>query len=115
MTFCLSTAVISAVRASDVNMLLFQVLPRLRPGVIVHFHDIFFPFKYPDTWLNRDDWMNLGRNELYLLQAFLSYNNVFQIRFFNCVVWREHPEIVSRYLPEGTKNLPGSIYLRRVT
>ncbi len=59
--------------------------------------------------------MNLGWNELYLFQAFLRCNNVFQMMFFNCVVWREHPEIVSRYLPEGTKNLPGSIYLRRVT
>jgi predicted O-methyltransferase YrrM len=100
---------------SDVNMLLFEVLPRLRPGVVVHFHDIFFPFEYPESWLNRDDWLNLGWNELYLLRAFLSHNNVFQIMFFNCLVWREHPEIVRRYLPEGTKNLPGSLWLRRVS
>jgi hypothetical protein len=103
---------------SDVNLLLFQVLPRLKPGVVVHFHDIFFPFEYPDAWLNgapgRENWPDLGWNELYLLQAFLSYNNVFQIMFFNCLVWREHPEIVRRYLPEGTKDLPGSLWLRRV-
>jgi hypothetical protein len=62
-----------------------------------------------------DDWPNLDWNELYLLQAFLSYNNVFQIMFFNCLVWREYPEIVSRYFPECTKDLPGGIGLRRVT
>jgi hypothetical protein len=35
----------------------------LRPGVFVHFHDIFFPFEYPGTWLNHDDWPNLDWNE----------------------------------------------------
>jgi hypothetical protein len=100
---------------SDVNMLFFQILPRLKPGVLVHLHDIFFPFEYPDTWLSRDDWPSLGWNELYLLQAFLSYNNVFEIMFFNCLVWQEHPEIVSPYFPECTKDLPGGIWLRRVT
>ena len=29
---------------SDVNMLFFKILPRLKPGVVVHLHDIFFPF-----------------------------------------------------------------------
>jgi hypothetical protein len=35
---------------SDVNWLFFRVLPRLQPGVVVHFHDIFFPFEYIDEW-----------------------------------------------------------------
>ncbi len=96
-------------------MLFSEIFPRLKPGVVVHFHDIFFPFEYPDAWLNRDDWPSLGWNELYLLRAFLSYNNVFQIIFFNCLVWQEHPEIVRRYFPEWTKDLPGGIWLRRVT
>ena len=32
---------------SDVNYLFFEVLPRLRPGVVVHIHDIFLPDEYP--------------------------------------------------------------------
>jgi Methyltransferase domain len=32
---------------SDVLFLLFEVIPRLREGVISHFHDIFWPFEYP--------------------------------------------------------------------
>lgn len=32
---------------SDVNHLMFEVLPRLPIGVHVHFHDIFLPFDYP--------------------------------------------------------------------
>ncbi len=32
--------------AGDVNFLILEVLPRLRPGVIVHFHDIYLPYDY---------------------------------------------------------------------
>src|ERR1700731_3222053 len=30
---------------SDVNHYLFQIVPRLKPGVLVHIHDILFPFE----------------------------------------------------------------------
>lgn len=60
---------------SDVNRIVFEVLPRLRSGVVVHFHDVWFPFEYPEAWL-RD-----GRhwNEAYLLRAFLEHNDAFEI------------------------------------
>lgn len=96
-------------KASDVNWLFFEVLPRLRPGVVVHFHDIFFPFEYPDAWLDR------GFNEMYLLQAFLSYNSVFEIMFFNSWFWQEHTDIVKLHLPEGAIGNPGSIWLRKAS
>jgi len=32
---------------SDVNHIFFQVLPLLKKGVYVHFHDIWYPFEYP--------------------------------------------------------------------
>lgn len=96
-------------KGSDVNWLFFEVLPQLRPGVIVHIHDVFFPFEYPDAWLDR------GFNEMYLLRAFLSYNNEFQIMFFNSWFWREHTDIVSLYFPEGAIGNPGSIWLRKAS
>jgi len=63
---------------SDVNFLFFHVLPRLKPGVIIHIHDIFFPFGYPVEWLKQ------GRSwtEAYLLRAFLQYNKNFEIILF---------------------------------
>ena len=59
---------------SDVNRLFFEILPRLKPGVFVHIHDIFPGFEYPEHWLRE------GRawNEQYLLRAFLQYNDRFQ-------------------------------------
>lgn len=60
----------------DVNFLYLDVLPRLKKGVIVHIHDIFFPTQYPKDWIirNRNFW-----TEQYLLQAFLTYNNQFEV------------------------------------
>lgn len=58
----------------DVNYLYLEVLPRLKPGVLVHIHDIFLPFEYPRTWLHRRSFWN----EQYLLQGFLCYNSAFK-------------------------------------
>src|SRR5207237_8125791 len=64
---------------SDVNYILFKILPLLNEGVLIHFHDIFYPFEYPV------DWVYEGRswNEAYLLRAFMQYNEAFEIQFFN--------------------------------
>ena len=65
---------------SDVNWLLTNVLPALNRGVIVHIHDIFWPFGYPDAWLVE------GRawNEVYVVQAFLQFNSAFDVLWFSC-------------------------------
>jgi len=50
---------------SDANVFFLEVLPRLRPGVIVHVHDIFLPFDYPEAFAGR------YYSEQYLLAAYL--------------------------------------------
>jgi hypothetical protein len=64
----------------DVNYLFLEVLPRLKPGVIVHIHDIFLPVEY------RRDWV-MGEfrfwSEQYLLQAFLTFNSEFEVLMAN--------------------------------
>ena len=62
---------------SDVYYRFFEILPKLRRGVVVHLHDIFYPFTYPHDWVvNGRVW-----NETYLLRAFLQYNNDFEISY----------------------------------
>jgi hypothetical protein len=61
---------------NDVVFLFLEILPRLAPGVIVHVHDIFFPFDYPRQWVIENRWY---WNEQYLLQAFLSGNRSFEV------------------------------------
>ena len=65
---------------SDVCFELFEILPRLNPGVMIHFHDIQFPFEYNNTWIfeYRRSW-----NEIYALRAFLMFNSKFRIHYFN--------------------------------
>ena len=95
---------------SDVQMLLFDVLPRLPAGVLVHFHDIFFPFEYPA------DWVEHGRywNEAYFLRAFLAGNRDWEIALWNHYANREFGDLLAERLPAVQKNLGGSLYLRKL-
>ncbi|GMV45421.1 MAG: hypothetical protein AMXMBFR66_08190 [Pseudomonadota bacterium] len=85
---------------SDVNFLLFEVLPRLASGVRVHFHDIFYPFEYPKEWVRE----GVAWNEAYLLRAFLQYNPAFRIEFFVSYVVRHMRERVARSIPLALKS-----------
>ncbi len=62
---------------SDLWFLFFHALPRLKPGVWVFVHDITWPLEYPEEWVEE------GRswNEIYLLRAFLQYNERFAVRW----------------------------------
>lgn len=64
---------------SEVNRLFLDVFPQLPPGVLIHVHDIFWPFSYPVRWLHK------GRawNEAYLLRAWLCDNPRAQVLWFN--------------------------------
>jgi hypothetical protein len=61
---------------SDVCYEILEILPQLREGVIIHFHDIFLPCEYPRQWVQE---MNRYWTEQYLLQAFLAFNRSFDI------------------------------------
>jgi predicted O-methyltransferase YrrM len=95
---------------SDVNHELFEILPRLRAGVIVHFHDTFYPFEYPDAWIfeARRSW-----NELYILRAYLARNQEYEIVFFNDYFRIKRPEAAAA-VPAFTVNPGGALWLRKV-
>jgi predicted O-methyltransferase YrrM len=50
---------------SDATTVFLDVLPRLQPGVLVHFHDIFLPADYPPQWIDR------YYSEQYVLAAYI--------------------------------------------
>lgn len=78
---------------SDVCYEFLDVLPRLKPGVWVHVHDIFFPHDYPAEWLLK---RRLALNEQYLLEAFLSFNREFQVALANHWLALDHASAVSQ-------------------
>ncbi len=96
---------------SDVVHHLTRVLPRLRPGVLVHFHDVFYPFEYPEQWAVAE---NRSWNELYCLHAFLHSNPDWEIVFFNDFMARAHRELLRRAMPLFLANPGGSLWLRKL-
>jgi hypothetical protein len=95
---------------SDVNYILFEILPYISSGVYIHFHDIFYPFEYPKAWIYE------GRswNEDYILRAFLSYNDSFKIVFFNTFLGNFYADMFISEMPLCMKNLGGSIWIQKI-
>ena len=81
---------------SDVTRVYLQILPSLPPGVLVHVHDIFFPYDYPRNAVLRNMWF---RSEQYLLQAFLSFNTEFEVIWSASAIQCEHPDLLELYFP----------------
>jgi len=88
----------------DVNHLILEVLPTLRAGVIVHFHDIYLPYDYPRYLLKHV----FAATETSLLRAFLTFNNRTCIWFCMSLLHYERPEVLRNlfpsYEPQPDKN-----------
>ena len=94
----------------DVNYLFLELLPRLKPGVIVHVHDIFFPFDYPRDWVM--DELRFW-SEQYLLQAFLSFNSEFEVLIANHYLAHYYLEDFKQTFPHSPSWSKGSFWMRR--
>lgn len=93
---------------SDVNYILFEILPILERGVLIHFHDIFYPFEYPKEWVfNGFNW-----NEDYILKAFLMYNDKFEIKLFSEYLHKHHKDSF-KDLPLSYKNKGGNLWIQK--
>jgi hypothetical protein len=94
----------------DVNYLFLEVLPRLKPGVIVHVHDIFLPFDYRRDWVMYEHrfW-----TEQYLLQVFLSFNSEFEVLISNSYLRHYYREDLKAAFPSLPSWDEGSFWMRR--
>jgi len=95
---------------SDVLTLFANILPQLKVGTFIHFHDVFDRFEYPADWLMQ----GRGWNEQYFLRVFLQYNSSFRIKLFT-------PYMIARYgtwfrerMPDCFRNTGGHIWIERV-
>jgi Methyltransferase domain len=96
---------------SDVIFELFKILPRLKKGVVVHIHDIHYPFEYPREWVIE---RNYSWNEVYAVRAFLMYNNSFEVLFFNDQFGQLCGDLVARDAPAMSTNYGSGLWLRRL-
>lgn len=95
---------------SDVCCELFEILPRVSPGVFVHIHDMFWPFEYPTDWILED---NRSWNELYAVRAFLTDNAHWRIAFFNNYFAKVAASEIEATYPQFLKNAGGALWLER--
>jgi predicted O-methyltransferase YrrM len=94
----------------DVNYLFLEVLPRLKPGVIVHVHDIFLPFEYRRDWV-LDEFRFWS--EQYLLQAFLTFNSEFEVLLANGYLNHYRLQDLKAAFPSLPSWAGGSFWMRR--
>ncbi len=97
---------------SDVNFLIFEVLPRLALGVRIHIHDIHLPHEYLWDWVVTE---NRSWNEQYIVRALLMFSKGFEVLFSCSDMFHRDPELVAQALnhPRGVGYGGGSLWLER--
>lgn len=94
----------------DVPYLFLEVLPRLKPGVLVHVHDVFLPRPLPREWVV--DRMRFWC-EQELLQAFLAFNREFEVVLANSYLGLRHEAVLRDVFPRSPWWGGGSFWMRR--
>ncbi|MDR2529097.1 MAG: CBS domain-containing protein [Synergistaceae bacterium] len=93
---------------SDVTVVFTEILPRLKQGVVVHFHDIFLPFDYPLGW------QRYFYNEQYLLASVLlnSKETAFDIIFPSFFASQDETikNTLRQNIPEFKDNIYGASF-----
>ncbi len=69
----------------DLPYLFCNVIPSLPPGVLVHIHDIFLPYDYPNLY---DQWCH---TEQYLLACMLAHSRRYKVVLATHWLSRAHP------------------------
>jgi len=99
---------------SDVNYLLFDVVPTLAPGVHVHVHDVFLPFEYPPEWVLVQ---NRSWNEQYIVRALLMYAGAtLRVDFGSAYAFHRFRDLVIAALahPRGHGFAGGSLWFTKL-
>lgn len=96
---------------NDVQFEYLELLHRLNKGV--HVHDIFLPVEYPQDWVLEDYrfW-----TEQYLLQAFLTFNQSFEVLWAGHYMHLRHPDKLTAAFRSynRSRTRPGSFWMRRI-
>lgn len=107
--------------AGEVSRIILEMLPRLKQGAWVHFHDITFPYDYDRNVL---DTALVFPHESALLHAFLAYNSRFRLcvslAMLHYAAPAELAAVVPNYTPAGNHeglaagpgHFPSAAYIR---
>lgn len=94
---------------NDVVYLFLNILPLLPAGVLVHVHDIFLPYDYPERWVKEFQW-----TEQYLVQAILAFGDAFSVLWPGHYLQRTRADF-ENYLPFSKGRPACSLWLRKIS
>jgi Methyltransferase domain len=101
---------------SDVNWLYLDVLPQLRKGVVIHIHDIPFPYL---TFMPEHTLFDLSLmwNEAALVKAFLMYNHSFDVLMCQSYLHYKCPDVLKKVVGiyDERIHFPASLWLVKRT
>jgi hypothetical protein len=83
-------------QGSDVQYEYLEIIPRLKPGVLIHVHDVSLPRHYPKVYFDNQ----LYWNEQYFLQALLVFNNRLQVEWAGNGLMLKYPAAMLETFPE---------------
>jgi hypothetical protein len=84
----------------DVPYLYGQVIPELPAGTLLHVHDIYFPYDYPDSV------REAFYTEQYVLEALLSHSPRYRIEVANHFLSKQHRELMQRIISPAVGDDP---------
>jgi Methyltransferase domain len=94
----------------DVEHEVLRIVPSLKPGVWIHFHDVFTPYDYPEDWLIKP--LALLCNEQYVVEALLSGGDRYMVELPLYLIWKEHFEALRTVFPRGSTR-PQGFWIRK--
>ena len=80
----------------DVNHEILELVPRLKKGSLVHWHDILLPREYWKEWIKNS---KMFWSEQYLLHAFMKFNYEFEVQWASMYMQTNFADSLEKSLP----------------
>lgn len=100
---------------SDVNYEMLEIVPSMKVGSIIHWHDIMIPGDYPRNWVEEK---LIFWNESYIVHAFMMFNKTFKIIWASRYMQTKHSDLLSQkfsfFAPGDPDQQLSSFWIERV-
>ena len=100
---------------SDVNYEMLEIIPSMKLGSIIHWHDIMIPGDYPKSWLENN---HIFWNESYMVHTFMLFNKAFKIIWASKYMQTKYPELLSQkfpfFSPDDSNQQMSSFWIERI-
>lgn len=100
---------------SDVIYEILHIIPRLKVGALIHWHDIMIPSDYPRIWIESGE---MFWNESYMVHAFMLNNECFKVTWASKYMQIHYPDLLqdtfSYFSPNDPDQQLSSFWIERV-